>query len=291
MNEAVGLIGLGNMGAGVAANLVGKVGRAIFWDINESARDRFEGNENVGIEQPGEMAANATVILLAVPSAKEIAILMEGSDGILANGRPGTVLVDLTTSYPVDSKNLASKAEAAGLAYLDAGMSGGAQGAAEGRLTLMVGGDAAAFERAKPALQCFAKEIFHMGPSGAGHTAKILQNLVTHTVFLATCEAGRMAGKAGIELETLIDLFNVSNARSFITERRFPDHILSETWDGKSRVFNQHKDLDFAARLADDLGMKAAYARVTRDLLAAGMELGMEDTDFTRLYEVYEELL
>ena len=283
MSLSVGIIGLGNMGGNIAANLLNKGRALIAWDIDKAARSRLDGAE---IAPPGAMAATASTILFAVPASPQIDAML---DDILAHAAPGTVLVDLTTSYPADTKALAQRAEAAGLAYLDAGMSGGAQGAAAGRLTLMVGGDEVAFEAARPVLEDFSANLFHMGPSGAGHTAKLLQNMVTHTIFLATCEAGQLGARAGIDLADLIALFNVSNARSFITERRFPDHILSETLDGGSRVFNLDKDLGMAVRLAEDLGLRSSYAVTTHSLLAKAMGHGMGERDFTELYAALED--
>lgn len=284
MEDPVGLIGLGNMGGGIAASLLKKGRGLVAWDVDAAARSALDGAQ---ILPPGEMAARVTTILFAVPASPQIEEVL---GDILAAAKPGTILVDLTTSYPADTKNLAARAAAAGLAYLDAGMSGGAQGAAEGRLTLMIGGGEAIFETARPVLEDFTAKLFYMGPSGAGHTAKLLQNMVTHTIFLATCEAGRLGARAGIELPALIELFNASNARSFISERRFPDHILSDTWDGKSRVFNLHKDLGLAVRMAEELGLPAVYGAATHGLLDAAISRGMEDTDFTHLYEVFEDL-
>ncbi|MEI7673219.1 MAG: NAD-binding protein, partial [Deltaproteobacteria bacterium] len=177
-------------------------------------------------------------------------------------------------------------------AYLDAGMSGGAAGADAGTLSLMIGGDKAAFERTRALLDKIASRIFHLGGgSGAGHTLKLIHNMVLHTIFLATCEGGRMAEAAGINLPDMIDVFNVSNARSFISEVRFPKHILSGKWDGRSRVYNLHKDVSMAVGLAGALDLKVPLGTVTRDILDAAIAQGMTDTDFSRLYERFDEIV
>ena len=155
----------------------------------------------------------------------------------------GLVVYDFTTSDPRATRELAARASVRGIAYLDAGMSGGAAGADAGTLTLMIGGDKAAFERTRALLDPIASRIFYLGGSGAGHTLKLIHNMVLHTIFLATCEGGRMAETAGINLADMIDVFNVSNARSFISEVRFPRHILSKKWDARSRVYNLRKDV------------------------------------------------
>ena len=155
----------------------------------------------------------------------------------------------------------------------------------------MIGGDKAAFERTRDLLDPIASRIFHLGGSGAGHTLKLIHNMVLHTIFLATCEGGRMAEAAGITLADMIDVFNVSNARSFISEVRFPRHILSGKWDGRSRVYNLRKDVSMAVDLAGALDSKVPLGTLTRDFLDAAIARGMTDTDFTRLYERFDEIV
>lgn len=290
MELSVGLIGLGNMGGGIATSFLGKGHPIALWDIDEPARQGFSDRVGASLLPPQEMAARVDVLLFAVPSSRQIDGMFSEPEGILARARPGTILVDLTTSDPEKTKRLAERATAADLSYLDAGMSGGAQGAAEGRLTLMVGGEETVFAKVRPVFDQFAKQLFYMGPSGAGHTAKLLQNMVTHTIFLATCEAGRLGERAGIDLAALIDLFNASNARSFVSERRFPDHIISGNWDGKSRIFNLHKDLGLAVHMAEALGLETSFGITTQAALQKAVDQGMAEQDFTHLYAAYEDL-
>ncbi len=122
-----------------------------------------------------------------------------------------------------------------GIAYLDAGT-----------LTLMIGGPQESFEGTRPLLDAIARHVFYLGGSGTGHTLKLIHNMVLHPIFMANCEGGRMAETTGIRLEDMIAVFNAANARSFISEVRFPRHILSGTWDGRSRVYNLHKDVAMA---------------------------------------------
>jgi 3-hydroxyisobutyrate dehydrogenase len=261
------------------------------WDIAPAARREFEGLAGVAIAPPGDMAANCSVLIFVVPATPEIASSFEGERGVLARAARGLVVYDFTTSDPRATREIAARAEESGIAYLDAGMSGGAAGADAGTLTLMIGGDKAAFERTRDLLEPIAGRIFHLGGSGAGHTLKLIHNMVLHTIFLATCEGGRMAEAAGISLADMIDVFNVSNARSFISEVRFPRHILSGKWDGRSRVYNLRKDVSMAVDLAGELDSKVPLGTLTRDFLDAAIARGMTDTDFTRLYERFDEIV
>lgn len=293
-NRKTGVVGLGNMGGGVARNFRKAGVPLMVWDLSAQARTAFGESPGVEIAPPGEMAAACDTIIFVVPATPEIESCfdgVDGRDGVLERARDGLVVYDFTTSDPVQTKALAARAADRGIAYLDAGMSGGATGADAGTLTLMIGGDKAAFERTRELLEVIADRIFHLGPSGAGHTMKLIHNMVCHTIFLSTCEGGRMAEAAGISLADMIGVFNVSNARSYASEMRFPAHILSGKWDARSRVYNLRKDLSMAVGLAEALGAQVPLGTLTRDFLDAGIERGMADTDYSRLYERFDELV
>ncbi len=289
--QKVGVVGLGNMGGGIARNFQKAGVPLMVWDVAPAARNGFSAMAGVEIAAPGEMAAACTMMIFVVPATPEIASCFEGKDGVLARAAKGLVVYDFTTSDPVATKALAARAAERGIAYLDAGMSGGATGADAGTLTLMIGGDKAAFERTRALLDPIAKKIFHLGASGTGHTLKLIHNMVCHTIFLATCEGGRMAEAAGIKLADMIDVFNVANARSYASEMRFPKHILSGKWDARSRVYNLRKDLAMAVGLAGALDAKVPLGTVTRDFLDVAIEHGMTDTDYSRLYERFDEIV
>jgi 3-hydroxyisobutyrate dehydrogenase len=249
----VGVIGLGNMGRGIAENFARAGHATAVWDISEEARNRLAGADNISVADPGEMAAAGAMMVYVVPATPEIEESFEGQDGVLARAAPGTVVFDFTTSYPEDTKRLAARAADAGITYLDAAMSGGATGADAGTLTLMIGGDEATFEACRGRLDAIADNLFYLGDVGAGHTMKLIHNMVTHAIFLTTCEAGRMAERAGLKLSDMIEVFNNSNARSYASQARFPRHILSGKWDARSRVYNLNKDLGERPHFCYDL--------------------------------------
>lgn len=284
----VGVVGLGNMGRGVAENLVGSGRATAVWDIGEERREAFRGR--AAIVPPGEMAAAGATIFYVVPATPEIEQTLEGADGVYARARPGTVIYDLTTSFPDDTRRVAARAAESGIDYLDAAMSGGATGADKGTLTLMIGGGKAAFERTRDLLEPVSANVFFLGPSGAGHAMKLIHNMVTHAIFLTNCEAGRIAEAAGISLADMIAVFNVSNARSYASEARFPAHILSEKWDARSRVYNLDKDLAMAVRMAEASGVDARYARETSDFLKQAIGQGMAEDDYSLLYPAFDRI-
>ncbi len=288
--QKVGVIGLGNMGPGIADNLRGAGFPVAVWDVLPDALRPFENKKGVTVLAPAAMASACSVIFFVVPASPEIESLLKGKDGILAHARKGLVLYDLTTSDPVYTKRLARRAASKSVAYLDAGMSGGKAGAVAGTLTLMVGGDEAAFKRTRKTLTPFAGKIFYLGGSGSGHTLKLIHNMVLHTNFVTNCEGGRMAERAGIALEDMVAVFNVSNARSYISQVRFPQHILSRKWDASSRVYNLYKDVGMAVELGHKLKADVTLGEKTLAFLEKGMALGMRDLDFSLLYRDFEKI-
>ncbi len=297
----VGVVGLGNMGGGIAHNLAAAGLPLAVWDTAPRAMKPFSGMKNVTAIPPGEMALTCAAIIFVVPASPEIDESLKGKAGVLAgasnrpvNARTGRAsrlaLYDFTTSDPAYTKRLARRAAKFGVDYLDAGMSGGATGAAAGTLTLMLGGDKAALVRTRRYLKPFTNKIFHLGPTGSGHTLKLIHNMVCHSCFMATVEGGRMAERAGLDLAQMIEVFNVANARSYASEVRFPKHILNKKWDAKSRVYNLHKDLGMAVALGKSLGAEVSHGKATLSFLKKAMALGMSEKDYALLYRDFEKI-
>ena len=288
--SAVGVIGLGNIGHGVASSL-GKPGRDVYvWDAAEPARARFADKPGFIAAPPGAMAKQCEAILFVVPATPEIKACLEGDDGIVANARAGMILVDLTTSDPLATRELADELKPRGIHYVDAGASGGKIRADAGDLTLMVGGDADAVARAMPYLDDIARKVFYLGGSGAGHTMKLVHNIICHANFMAAAEAFTLGERAGLKLQDMVDVLNQSNGRSYITEARFPNHILSQKWDGRSHVSNLYKDLKMGVALGRRLGGGTEFSEAVVRYLDKAVRRGMADEDFTLIYRDFDAI-
>ena len=286
--RTVGVVGLGNMGSGITRNLAKAGHNVLVWDINKEVQTTFV---NIATStSPMEMASKCSVIFFVVPSSKEIGPILKGRHGILTKACRGLVVYDLTTSNPLESKKLARSAKAKKVSYLDAGMTGGASGADQGSLKLMVGGDKRAFNRTRYIAEAFASQLFYLGPSGTGHTMKLIFNMVVHTNFLVICEASLMAEKSGIPLSDMIEIFNTGNARNYASERRFPDHVLSGTWDARSRIHNLNKDVGMAVEMANNLGLPVNIGRGTLGYIKKAVKAGMSEDDFSLLYKEFKKL-
>lgn len=273
------------MGRGIARNL--DAGGCLVAAMDRNA-DAFSDTGFSGRVQnlaADELIDLADIVFFAVPTVDEISDIL----GAHAPGA-GQLIVDLTTSAPEASRGLASRIAGQGASYLDAAMTGGAAGADAGTLTLMVGGDAGDVARAAPVFDVIARKVFHLGPVGAGHAMKLVHNMILHSSFLATCEGLRLAERAGIDPKDAVEVLNAGNARSFVTEVRFPRDILSGTMAARSRTANLEKDLGLAVRLARDEQAAMPFGSLAHALLTVALASGQGDRDFSWLFPMYDEL-
>ena len=169
-------------------------------------------------------------------------------------------------------------------------MSGGPGNILEGRLTLMIGGDEAVLKRTRRYLKPFVDHVFHLGALGSGHTMKLIHNMVLHTMFLATCEGARLVERLGMRVEDMIDIFNASTAYSYASRHRFPNNILSGTWNGQARIYNLQKDVGLAVGIGRKRGADIQLAEGTLSFLRKAVERGMIEEDLTLLYRDFDEI-
>jgi 3-hydroxyisobutyrate dehydrogenase len=236
----IGVIGLGNMGGRIARRLLDGGEEVVGHDVD--ARRAAQ----VGVEPastPGAVAAAADVVLLSLPDSRVIEAVVGGEDGLEAHARAGQVVVDLSTAAPSSTRVLHDRLAARDVAYLDAGISGGAAGADRGTLTIMVGGEADALDRVRPVLAHFAEHVHHMGPSGSGHVTKLLNNFLNGVSLAATSEAMVAARKAGLDLHQLLEVLNTSTGVNFATLHRFPRMVDGDYLEGGLTSNLMAKDL------------------------------------------------
>ena len=284
-NMRVAVVGLGQMGGGIARNLDAQGLLCAAWDSAQGAFAAAGLSGRVARAAPDTLLDLADVVLFAVPTTAQVAAVLAGAQGA------GQVIVDLTTSDPAHSRALAQDLSDRGLRLVDAAMTGGAAGADAGTLTLMLGGAEADIDRVRPVLQAIASRLFHLGPVGAGHAMKLVHNLILHSAFLATCEGLHLAERAGLDLDRAVEVLNAGNARSFVTEVRFPRDILSGTMNARSVVANLEKDLGLAQDMAAGLSARIPFGAMTRAVLAKALALGHGGTDFSHLFPLYEDII
>ncbi len=274
----VAVIGLGNMGMAMVTRLCAVATPPRGWDLDPAKRAAAVA---AGATAPQTLAgAAAPVTILSLPNEAAVAAVL----GALLPALPaGSVIVDTSTLSPSAVRDFARQAEAAGCAYLDAPVSGGPAGAAAGTLAMMIGGDAAAVERARPLLEKLAAKILHIGGSGAGQVAKLVNNLLVATHLVTAAEALRLGAAAGVGPNALLPVLNGATGRSAATEVNWPRWIASGTFDSGFSAGLMRKDVRLALGLAEAVGVRldaTARAAAAWEALAAVVP---DAADFNRL--------
>ena len=209
----IAFVGLGNMGAPMAQNLV-KAGHVVIGvDVNREAVESLIAVGGNGAENAGVAAADAEVVVTMLPSGKEVSEAYLNEGGIVDKATPGTLLIDSSTIDVATARKVAALAEAKGLLMVDAPVSGGVSGAQGGTLTFMVGGSDAAFDNAKPILDAMGKTIVHAGGPGNGQAAKICNNMVLGISMIAVSEAFVLAEKLGLDAQKLFEISSKSSGQ------------------------------------------------------------------------------
>ncbi|HNA36869.1 MAG TPA: NAD(P)-dependent oxidoreductase [Microthrixaceae bacterium] len=276
----IGFIGLGNIGAPMARRLLDRPDELVVLDVAAAATAPFAAEGATVAATPAELAARARVISIVVRDETQVAEVLDGPDGLLAAATAGTVVAVHSTISAEGAVALAERASAAGVDLVDAPISGGAMGAHEGTLAVMVGGSDDAVERARPVLERYASLVVHCGPVGQGTRMKIARNLITFASFAAVGEAQRLAQAAGLDVAALGDVVRhsdrVTGGAGAIMLR--PDASVMADDDGLRPIFAHTaalgtKDLELAAELGDGLDVDTPVAELARRLLAPALGL------------------
>lgn len=274
MPEETGFIGLGNMGGRMAVRLAEKGRSVVGYDLVPGlvgkARARAAGSV-------AEVAEAADLVLLSLPDSKVVESVMYGDGGLLAASRHGQVIADLSTAAPASTRELHKQLAAKGVSYLDAGVSGGAAAAEAGTLTVMVGGDPEILERIRPVLDCIAAKVFYCGAPGSGHTAKLLNNFLNAVGLAATAEAMVAGKRAGLDMETLLNIINSSSGVNFASLNRFPKIIHGDYLKGGLTNTLMMKDVMLYTELLADLGVASLNASGPLAAFGLAKALGYAD--------------
>jgi 3-hydroxyisobutyrate dehydrogenase len=209
----IGFIGLGNMGLPMARNLIKADHQVTGFDLSEDACAALTADGGSRADSTAAAAANAEVVVTALPAAKHVRAVYQGDDGILAAANPGTVFIDCSTIDVDTARAVIAEADERGQKMIDSPMSGGVGGATAGTLTFMVGGAEDAFAAAQPVLEAMGKNIFHAGAAGAGCAAKICNNMMLAIQMIAVSEGFNLAERLGLEAQKLYDISSTATAR------------------------------------------------------------------------------
>lgn len=250
----VGFVGIGIMGGGMATNLVNAGFEVVVWNRTRSKAEAVDG-ANVA-DSPAEVAGRCDVVLICVSDSPDVIEVVEGYAGVLEGMRPGSLIVDHSTISPSVTRQLAEKVTVAGGAWVDAPVSGGSEGAINGTLSIMVGGDDSDVARAMPYLEAMGKTITHVGPVGSGQMVKLVNQMLVVINQLAVSEALLFAQAAGLDLDATLRAVTGGAAGSWMLANRGPQ-MVERDWRPGFTIDLQQKDLRLVLEAADELGVPA----------------------------------
>lgn len=274
----VGVIGLGAMGAGMARSLSGKGFEVLAFDLAQAAREQITAHGVTPLDSATQVLSRAEVIVLSLPLAEHVRQTIEAGFTAGAFAEGNKIVIDTSTSEAAISRDLAARLEQAGHGFLDAPVSGGPQGAAGGTLSMMIGGAAAHVEAAGPVLDALATKIIHVGPSGAGNIAKLVNNMLVACHMLTTTEAMRLSQAAGLPVEDALRVVNSATGRSAISEIHFPTWVLDHSLNSGFSAGLMRKDMRLALELAQAQGCHLPLAELAAQLWAPAQS-GLQDSD------------
>ena len=283
--KTVGFIGIGNMGAPMAANVKRAGFELVAFDL-DPARAKAWAQEHGAraTDQLAELGKACDAIVTMLPTGKEVreALFTMQGGALAANMKPGAIVIDMSSADPVGTRTLGKDLAARNLKVVDAPVSGGVPRARDGSLAIMIGGDAASVAAVKPVLACMGSKLFEVGSLGCGHAMKCLNNFLAATSYAAAAEAVTVGRKFGLDPEVIADVVNVSTGRSFASEMLIKQHLLSGTFGTGFALGLLAKDVKIAADLAEQIGVDAPLGRLTRDLWADARDALGGDQDHTR---------
>ncbi|MGW7354355.1 2-hydroxy-3-oxopropionate reductase [Streptomyces sp. NPDC054784] len=282
-------IGLGIMGSPMAENLI-EAGYDVTGHTLEQAKlDRLAAAGGTAAASIAEAVRDADVVITMVPASPQVEAVAYGPDGILAHVRRGTLLVDMSSITPQTSVDLAKAAAEYGVDVLDAPVSGGEAGAVEAVLSIMVGGERADFDRARPILDALGKTVVRCGPHGAGQTVKAANQLIVAVNLQACAEAVVFLEKSGVDLDAALDVLGGGLAGSTVLERKKANFKYRDFAPG-FRVDLHHKDMGIVGDAAREVGAALPVGSVVAGLVASLRAQGDGGLDHSALLRGVERL-
>ncbi|MGW4056769.1 NAD(P)-dependent oxidoreductase [Amycolatopsis sp. NPDC004747] len=285
----LGFIGLGVMGAPMAAHLAAAGHDVGGYDVNPAAGEKLEAAGGRAATGVADAVAGADVVITMLPNHPQVEEVVLAAGGVLGTAEPGTLLIDMSTIRPETSVAVAEAARDRKIRVLDAPVSGGQAGAEQASLSIMVGGHAEDFEAAKPVLGAVGKTIVHVGPHGAGQVVKAANQLVVGGIYGLVAEAIVLLEASGVDAATGLDVLAGGLAGSRILELKRRSMVDRRFAPG-FRIDLHHKDMGIALAAARQAGVALPLTGLVAQLVAAGRAMGYGSLDHSALLKVAEQL-
>ena len=282
-------IGLGKMGRELCARIGGAGFRTLAYDISPEASKFAEENyENVTYSELASAVKNSDVVFSCLPNSnlvREIVDTLLKQKGSLVNVQ---YWVDTTSGNPGESQKIASDLKTQDVIFFDCAVSGGPAGAIAGTLTAMVGGDKVAFREVENIISSFAKNIVYLGPSGAGHAVKAVNNTLLAANICSVSEGLIVLKKYGIPLDVALKAISTSSGRSWVTQQRMPEHVLTRGFDYGFSLGLLSKDVDICMEILQESNLPAPSLRSTRELIQVAKIILGEESDHLEIVKMLE---
>jgi 3-hydroxyisobutyrate dehydrogenase len=286
----IGFVGLGKMGTPMVRQLAAAGRRVVAFDLQADAVERVAAIDGVSAaESLAAVGAAAEVVITMLPNGSAVSAAVlggDGGEGLVAGLRPGSVVIDMSSSAPWETVELGARLDALGIRLVDAPVSGGVARAITAELAIFAGGDAAVIDAIEPMLGDMGTSVFRTGPLSTGHTAKALNNLLSAACFAATIEVVKLAEAGGIDPRVMADVLNAATGKNNTTDRKLKQFVLSETFDSGFALALMVKDLKQSAELADRAGFQLPISRGVIDLWVEGADELPQDADHTEIAKV-----
>jgi 3-hydroxyisobutyrate dehydrogenase-like beta-hydroxyacid dehydrogenase len=273
--QAIGMIGIGLMGHGIAWNIANAgYGLTILDHPGNQPVDDLRGMGAQVAPRIADVVQAADVVVLCVTGSPQVEAILTGTDGVIAHLRPGTVVVDCSTALPESSARMAAAVAASGGHFLDAAMTRLPQHARAGTLNLLVGGDPAVLEGVRPLLETFSENITHIGGAGSGHLMKLMHNYVSLGFITLLAEVAAHGQKAGLDMATLVDVLAQGGGGGTALQRISPFLLAGDPSSVPFFISNAAKDLSYYRQAAEAVGAKRAIAEAVGSTLDAEVSAG-----------------
>lgn len=286
----VAVIGLGQMGAPMAACLVGAGFAVRGADLSEAGRSALISAGGQAFTSAREAVDGASAVVTMLPNGRVVRDVLLGENGVAKLLPPSVIIIDMSSSAPADTVQLSDDLAKLGLALIDAPVSGGVKRAIDGSLAIMAGGQKDIVDRAKTILSAMGKSIFATGPIGSGHAMKALNNYVSAAGLIAACEATLVGKRFGLSPDIIVDVLNASTGRNNSTELKMKPFVISEAFNSGFSFALMAKDLRIAADLAKHLEMDVPQIASVADLWDDAKKNLGTDADHTEIYRYLENM-
>ncbi len=287
--EAVGIIGIGHMGLPMARRLLAAGYPVIAYDVAPEGVHLAVTDGAEAAESLAALGARCRTVITMLPDSTIIDAVVR-VQGLGNAMMPGSTLIDMSTAVPARTVALARWLAEREISMLDAPVSGGVAGAERGSLTIMVGGSRLLFEQYIPLFEALGKTMHYVGGTGAGHTIKAINNMVSATTMAVTSEALALAVKAGIEVETALAVINSGTGRSWSSEYKFPTFVLNHAFNSGFSIGLMRKDVDIAIELGQEYAVPLFVAAAAQQLYRFAIGHGLSEQCHTTIATILEEM-